>query len=442
MRPTPGASSPSAPSTVPSIWSASQLIHELRGPIQALAEASERLSQDVQGRRSRKLTLQLQALTERLAGILTAAEGVTTQRAACPAALVEAVVAEVRRPYPTRVIEVRCETTTRSEMILDTVALSQAVANLVGNALHYAKTSPVRVYLRHEKKPEPYLRLVIEDDGPGIALSQRQQVFVTGWRGQSALRRHPEGKGLGLALVQSLTQAAKGSIHLAASAKGGCRFEITLPLIKTPQPEILPLRVAIIDDDSDCRKALQHLLTKLGCVTWEEAPKGNLLARLESQRADILILDQQWGYNRQAGSALAHSLRKANWVGGLLLWSGNIARPNPDFDGLLAKPVTRLELAAALRDAQEARGEREKMRGNLRVKFAQDLETLASAQSKSALGALAHRWLGVLRLAGWGELAQKAAALEKACLTEGAAAITRRRQTLIHGLRTLRVLSV
>ena len=442
MRPTPGAPSPSTPSIVPEIWSANQLIHELRGPIQALAEASERLGQHVQGNRNRKLTTQLQALIVRLSGILTAAEGITTQRTACPADLVEAIVAELRRPYPTRVIEVRCDTTTRSEMILDTVALSQGVANLVGNALHHAKSSPVRVYLRLEKKPEAHLQLVVEDDGPGIGLNQRRRAFVAGWRGKNSARHHPEGKGLGLALVHRLTHAAHGSIRLGTSPKGGCRFEILLPLQLLTPLETLPLRVAIIEDDADCRDALQRLLTKLGCVAWEEFPKKNLLQRLQNQRVDVLILDQQWGTSRQAGAALAQRLRMTNWVGGLILWTGNAAKPDPHFDSILAKPTTRQELAGALRDAQEARDGRKKIRRSLSEKFAGEFKTLVTTRGKNALGALAHRWLGVLQLAGWGAVAQQASALEKACLTQGAAAITRRRQTLINGLRTLRVLSV
>ncbi len=442
MRPTSGAPSPSISSIVPEIWSANQLIHELRGPIQALAEASERLGQHVQGNRNRKLTTQLQALIVRLSGILTAAEGITTQRTACPADLVEAIVAELRRPYPTRVIEVRCDTTTRSEMILDTVALSQGVANLVGNALHHAKTSPVRVYLRLEKKPEAHLQLVVEDDGPGIGLNQRRRAFVAGWRGKNSARHHPEGKGLGLALVHRLTHAAHGSIRLGTSPKGGCRFEILLPLQLLTPLETLPLRVAIIEDDADCRDALQRLLTKLGCVTWEEFPKKNLLQRLQNQRVDVLILDQQWGTSRQAGAALAQRLRMTNWVGGLILWTGNAAKSDPHFDSILAKPTTRQELAGALRDAQEARDGREKIRRSLSEKFAGEFKTLVTTRGKNALGALAHRWLGVLQLAGWGAVAQQASALEKACLTQGAAAITRRRQTLINGLRTLRVLSV
>jgi len=63
--------------------------------------------------------------------------------------------------------------------------------------------------------------LYIEDDGPGIPEDARQDVFESGYSGES------EGTGLGLAIVQGIVDAHGWSLRLTESTSGGARFEFT-----------------------------------------------------------------------------------------------------------------------------------------------------------------------------------------------------------------------
>ncbi|MFW5900655.1 MAG: ATP-binding protein, partial [Halodesulfurarchaeum sp.] len=60
----------------------------------------------------------------------------------------------------------------------------------------------------------------IADDGPGIAASERDQVFESGY---TTTR---DGTGLGLDIVSDIVEAHGWTVDLAASEDGGARFEI------------------------------------------------------------------------------------------------------------------------------------------------------------------------------------------------------------------------
>jgi signal transduction histidine kinase len=66
---------------------------------------------------------------------------------------------------------------------------------------------------------------VIEDDGPGIPGSVRQQVLERGAR----LDPNIEGHGLGLAMVQETVRIYGGQIEIGTSPDGGASITIELP---------------------------------------------------------------------------------------------------------------------------------------------------------------------------------------------------------------------
>jgi signal transduction histidine kinase len=72
------------------------------------------------------------------------------------------------------------------------------------------------------------IRLLVTDDGPGVAPGLHEAVFEAGWRGDSGDGH--DGAGLGLALARRLAEAAGGSLHVDGDGgPGGARFVIDLP---------------------------------------------------------------------------------------------------------------------------------------------------------------------------------------------------------------------
>lgn len=99
--------------------------------------------------------------------------------------------------------------------------LEDMVGNLMDNAAKWTK-SQIDVSRRAE---EATIRIVIEDDGPGIPDAEIETALKRGAR----LDEATPGSGLGLAIVNDLAEAYGGSLSLMRSALGGLKAELTLP---------------------------------------------------------------------------------------------------------------------------------------------------------------------------------------------------------------------
>ena len=120
---------------------------------------------------------------------------------------------------------------TPAEMQGDPVMLAEALENLIDNAAHYgcADGGAIRVQLCFE---DGQVRLIVEDDGPGVAETERERIF------ERFHRSHDDdsgGCGLGLTIVREIAERHAGSATLVRSPHGA-RFEIRLPLGGAPEP--------------------------------------------------------------------------------------------------------------------------------------------------------------------------------------------------------------
>ena len=69
----------------------------------------------------------------------------------------------------------------------------------------------------------------MEDDGPGVAETDRERIFERFVRLDGARARAAGGGGLGLAIVAEIVAAHGGTITVGTSPLGGARFEVLLP---------------------------------------------------------------------------------------------------------------------------------------------------------------------------------------------------------------------
>jgi two-component system sensor histidine kinase BaeS len=107
---------------------------------------------------------------------------------------------------------------------LDPERLAQITANLVENALKYAR-SAVRVDLgRRDGRVE----LHVDDDGPGVPAADRGRVFERLYTARQPAGRKV-GTGIGLAIVHELAGAMGGAATCEPLDAGGTRFTVTIP---------------------------------------------------------------------------------------------------------------------------------------------------------------------------------------------------------------------
>jgi two-component system, OmpR family, sensor kinase len=110
--------------------------------------------------------------------------------------------------------------------------LSQVVANLVDNALKH--TPPKAAVTVKLEQAEDQARLTVSDTGPGIAAEHLRHIFRRGYRVNPG---SSEGQGLGLAIVERLTEAHGGRVEASSTPGGGSIFIAWLPLLEAePTP--------------------------------------------------------------------------------------------------------------------------------------------------------------------------------------------------------------
>ncbi len=116
----------------------------------------------------------------------------------------------------------------RTPLTFDAVRLSQALTNVIGNAIKFVPAG--RIDVRGIwNVADGELEVHVADDGPGITGADRAQIFVPYAQG-AAGRTANRGAGLGLSIAREIVRAMGGQITLAPAAARGAEFVIRVPL--------------------------------------------------------------------------------------------------------------------------------------------------------------------------------------------------------------------
>lgn len=104
-------------------------------------------------------------------------------------------------------------------------ALKRCLVNLIDNALKYG--NQVEVSARRVGR---MITIAIEDDGPGIPESQREEAFRPFHRLDEGRNLQRGGVGLGLAIARDIAHAHGGDVVLEQSWLGGLKAVVRLPI--------------------------------------------------------------------------------------------------------------------------------------------------------------------------------------------------------------------
>ncbi len=127
-------------------------------------------------------------------------------------------------PHQKRVTTARADELEAASM--EPRLMELAVSNLLANALRYAKQE---VRVTAQRQADVY-RIVVEDDGEGIPVGERSNVFRAFARLDTSRNRGTGGFGLGLAIVARIAGLHRGrAIADASAALGGARMSIEWP---------------------------------------------------------------------------------------------------------------------------------------------------------------------------------------------------------------------
>jgi two-component system, OmpR family, osmolarity sensor histidine kinase EnvZ len=104
-------------------------------------------------------------------------------------------------------------------------AFKRCLANLVSNAARFASSVSITGHRDHR-----WLTVTVDDDGPGIPLQMREEVFKPFLRLDDARNQDEGGTGLGLAIARDIARSHGGDITLGDSPLSGLRATVKVPV--------------------------------------------------------------------------------------------------------------------------------------------------------------------------------------------------------------------
>jgi len=119
-------------------------------------------------------------------------------------------------------------TTSSLTVIADREKLRQIILNLLSNAIRYTPPGG-RITLSARPESLERVEICVEDTGPGIPETRREEVFEPFVQLDRSLAQPQEGLGLGLAISRDLARGMGGNLTVNGNATGGASFMLLLP---------------------------------------------------------------------------------------------------------------------------------------------------------------------------------------------------------------------
>ena len=177
----------------------------------------------------------------------------------------------------------------------DEMKLRQVLQNLITNAIQHAKESGA-VMVRSQRLARPdgdALRVVVQDDGPGIPDDQLHVVF-------DRYRHGPGGTGLGLTICKEFVELHGGEIWAENLPAGGFAVTFTLPLSKNleaklPSSAIPPTvgelpRVLVVEDEPEVAAVVCEILrSRYRVEVARDGAEG--VAKARGLHPDLIVMD-------------------------------------------------------------------------------------------------------------------------------------------------------
>jgi signal transduction histidine kinase/CheY-like chemotaxis protein len=351
------------------------LSHELRNPLSPLKVAAELLSHpgvtEKQLRKTadivRRQVAHMGRLLDDLLDVSRITQGKLTLRRerVKTAELIDAAVESVRPLIERKqhVLEIDLDPASPT-LDVDSVRISQVVANLLNNAAKYTDAGG-RITLRTKVEGNS-LVLQVCDNGIGLSADALSSVFEMFEQQSADSERAEGGLGIGLALVKGLVELHGGSVAAESEGSGrGSRFIVRLPIASVApdqEADAAPERgesrrrkVLVADDNRDAAESMAMLLDVLGHDVRVAFDGQSALALARIFQPDVAVLDL--GMPKMSGYDLARALRREPWAASLCLvaatgWGDLEARASSKeagFDRHLTKPVDPKDLDEVLR---------------------------------------------------------------------------------------------
>tara|TARA_B100001123_G_scaffold398887_1_gene483344 strand:+ start:453 stop:1694 length:1242 start_codon:yes stop_codon:yes gene_type:complete len=170
-----------------------------------------------------ELTSDVEAMETMIEGYLNFARGEGSEEVNPieAKALLQEIIHEARRNS----IQISLQINDSVELLIARNAFKRAITNLIDNAANYGEQIEIVLKLNGS-----VIELIFDDDGPGIPVEMREEVFKPFFRLDQSRNVDTGGTGLGLSIARDIVRTHGGDIILSESPLGGLRAKVTVPI--------------------------------------------------------------------------------------------------------------------------------------------------------------------------------------------------------------------
>ena len=185
----------------------------------------------------------------------------------------------------------------------DEAKLNQVLINLLSNGVKFTAEGQVSLAVRHLDKDRYHF--TVSDTGMGIDAKELGHLFQPFQQGAAGLQQG--GTGLGLSIARTHLDLMNGELSVESLPGQGSHFSFSIELPPAsaslaPESSLLPrpvrglkphcsVRALVVDDVTENRDVLGHILTQIGAEVIEAQSGEHALDLVEEQIPDIVFMD-------------------------------------------------------------------------------------------------------------------------------------------------------
>lgn len=255
-------------------------------------------------------------------------------------------------------------------IIGDAVMINQSLINICTNSAQAMEDTGGQIKINVEKKymdshdlkmhsaldQGPYLKIRIQDSGPGIENSIIDRIFDPYFTTKAV----GKGTGMGLSIVHGIVQHHKGVVTVKSKLGKGASFTILIPVTdKTVEPGVIKEKsiphgkgkILFVDDEEAILKLVKKHLNRLGYKVKTTSKPGKALKKFKShpEKYNLVITDMTMP--QMTGLQLSKELREIRPDLPIIVCSGYSPLIDKEkakklnISGYLMKPVAMYDLA-------------------------------------------------------------------------------------------------
>ena len=215
--------------------------HDLRGPLMTILGLTNVAQDEEEMQELRNYIMMIDECTHKLDDVLLSLitsisikEAEVISKEINFADMVGVILDDCKELPTFESIKVHTEFKLKNNLVMDEFALHSILKNVIENAVKYSKDESANPYISifiYDTIPlsdMKELKIVVKDNGIGIAARNRDKVFDMFFRGTQVCK----GSGLGLYIVKNAVEKMNGTVALASTEGVGTTVEITLPIRK------------------------------------------------------------------------------------------------------------------------------------------------------------------------------------------------------------------